>query len=200
MWNIRSFEVAVGDSAGQRQDSRRGAARAMRGGFRLGIVLALGLAAIPALVRPAHADGSVIIRDFVLTRGIEAREPVDAAESFAVTDQQAYAFARIANDGQPTTVVVRWRYEDEVHAEVDLTIGTSTAWRTWSSANLKPGHWNVELIAPDGLVLAERSFTVAESVAEAPVHFDDAAGGSDGEWNMRHESMPARDASSDFDG
>jgi hypothetical protein len=172
----------------------------MRGRFRLAVVLALGLAAIPALVRPAHADESVVIRDFVLTRGIEAREPVDATESFAVSDQQVYAFARIANDGLPTTVVVRWRYEDEIHAEVDLTIGTSMGWRTWSSANLKPGHWSVELIATDGLILAEHSFTVAESIAEAPGHFDDAGGDSDGEWDIRHEADPAGGASSDFDG
>lgn len=112
------------------------------------------------------APVALIIRDFVLTRGIDAREPVDRAESFRSTDDQAYAFLRIANDGAPADLTVVWRYEGAVHGSVDLAIGRSPGWRTWSSANLKPGDWRVAVSTADGQLLAERRFTVGTELAD----------------------------------
>ena len=40
-----------------------------------------------------------------------------------------------------------------------------TGWRTWSSANLKPGHWTVRLVGADGVVLDERDFAVGSALA-----------------------------------
>jgi hypothetical protein len=112
------------------------------------------------------APAALIIRDFVLTRGIDAREPVDRAESFRSTDDQAYAFLRIANDGPPADLTVEWRYEGAEHGSVALAIGRSPGWRTWSSANLKPGDWRVAVSTADGQLLAERRFTVGTELAD----------------------------------
>ena len=110
---------------------------------------------------PATASGDLIIRDFVLTHGVYEREPVDAVESFSPADEHGYLFARIANDGAPTEITVVWYRDGIVHGHVDLHVGTSTGWRTWSSATLTTGDWRVELMTETGVVLAERSFTVA---------------------------------------
>ena len=115
---------------------------------------------------PAHADQTLVIRDFVLSRGINEREPVDITYSFLSSDKRAYAFLRINNLGAPTNVSVVWHYEDRIHAAVELEIGTSPGWRTWSSANLQPGQWRVELLGHDGLVLAEHSFVAMPSFSE----------------------------------
>jgi hypothetical protein len=124
--------------------------------------------AMQDLARPAEAaPAPLILRDFVLTRGVEAREPVDRAESFRTTDERAYAFLRIANDGPATDLEVVWRYEGTVHGTVELSIGSSPGWRTWSSANLKPGDWTVEIRDAEGLVLARRGFTVDTAFAGA---------------------------------
>jgi hypothetical protein len=131
-----------------------------------GVTFSLAVAASAAIATPSQADEGLIIRDFVLTRGIAEREPTDTVDAFDVSDSQGYIFARIANDGLPTGVTAVWRYGDTVHAAIDLEVGTSTGWRTWSSANLKAGLWTVELVDAEGIVLAQRSFSVGTSLAE----------------------------------
>ncbi len=119
------------------------------------------LLAVPFLTaQPAVAQNSIVIRDFILTHGIYEREPVGTTETFASSDGRGYAFARIANDGDPTQISFVWYYGDEMHATIDMNIGTSSGWRTWSSVNLRPGNWRVKLQDAAGSVIAERSFMV----------------------------------------
>jgi hypothetical protein len=131
-----------------------------------GVTFSLVVAASAVIATPSQAAEGLVIRDFVLTRGIAEREPTDAVDSFHLSDSQGYVFARIANDGSPTGVTVVWRYGDTVHAAIDLDVGTSTGWRTWSSANLKAGPWTVELVDAEGIVLAQQNFTVGTALAE----------------------------------
>ena len=126
--------------------------------------LCLALAGPFVGAAPAAASGDLIIRDFVLTHGVYEREPVDAVETFSPADERGYLFARIANDGGPTNITVVWYRDGVIHGHVDLHVGTSTGWRTWSSANLTQGDWRVELVTESGVVLAERSFPVAYPV------------------------------------
>lgn len=143
-------------------------------------LMATSLAAPPAL-----AQGSLVVRDFVMTHDIDAREPTDNTLSFAVHDGKAIAFARINNSGAPTTVDFVWFYGDEPHGTVTLNIGTSPGWRTWSSANLRPGDWRVQLVDASGELLMENSFTVggASGMAQgmmgediSPASYSDASG------------------------
>lgn len=122
--------------------------------------MASGLTALPAL-----AENSMVVRNFVLSHGIEAREPVSDTEAFRVTDGQAFAFARIQNIGDPTTVSFVWHYGHKHHATVPMTIGVSPGWRTWSSVKLRPGNWRVELVDHQGEVLLEKAFIVAPESA-----------------------------------
>ncbi len=117
--------------------------------------LSIGLFA----AQPAHA-GSVVIRDFVLTHGIIDREPMGTTENFDIDDSRGFAFARLNNDGTPTNVSFVWEVDNQVHASIDMNIGTSSGWRTWSSVNLRPGNWRVKLMDESGLMLAEKSFTI----------------------------------------
>lgn len=121
---------------------------------------------------PAAADGSLVVRDFVLTHGIVGREPTSDASGFTVHDKKAYVFARINNTGPATAVNVVWNYEGALHGSVWLNVGMSPAWRTWSSANLKPGNWSVSLIDADGSIMVQRTFTVGRT-ADAMAATDD---------------------------
>lgn len=112
----------------------------------------------------AEAASSIVIRDFVLTHGIYQREPVGTTDSFAASDGRGYVFARIHNEGPPTRVAFIWHYEGAEHATVNMNIGTSDGWRTWSSINLRPGHWRVKLVDSNGVVVAERAFMVDSSM------------------------------------
>ncbi len=126
----------------------------------------------------AQADQTLVIRDFVLSHGINEREPVDITYSFLPSDERAYAFLRVNNLGARTSVIFIWYYEDRVHAAVDLDIGTSPGWRTWSSANVRSGQWRVELLGYDGLVLAAHSFVGAPTFSESAEVPADAIGDS----------------------
>jgi hypothetical protein len=132
-------------------------------GVLVGAALTLGVIA----AQPAWAGSSLVIRDFVMTHGIYEREPVGSTESFTIDDNQAYAFARINNEGEPTRVSFIWQYGNETHAKVDMNIGTSSGWRTWSSTNLSPGSWRVQVVSQDGAILAERSFTVDNPIDQS---------------------------------
>lgn len=122
--------------------------------------LALSLASVPA-----QAAGDLVIRDFVLTHGVYEREPVGTTDSFMVDDQRAFAFVRINNEGEPTRVNFVWRYAGEEHASIPMNIGRSPGWRTWSSVNLRPGSWSVQVVSGDGVILAQRSFSVGTESA-----------------------------------
>ena len=117
--------------------------------------IACGLASLPAV-----AESSMVVRDFVLSHGIEGREPISNTESFRVEDGKAFAFARINNTGVPTRLSFVWNHGDRHHATVPVTVGTSPGWRTWSTVTLRPGTWHVKLVDDGGEVLLEKAFTV----------------------------------------
>jgi hypothetical protein len=125
----------------------------------VGALVGLAFAMSTLAVQPAQAE-MLVIRDFVLTHGVLEREPVGSTEAFVVEDGRAYAFARINNEGNPTTVSFVWQYGNEQHAAIDMNVGTSSGWRTWSSVSLRPGNWQVQLVGSDGVVLAQRTFSV----------------------------------------
>jgi len=111
----------------------------------------------------AIGEGEQIGR-FLLTRGIEQREPVDAAESFA-PGERVYAFLEVANpDGGEYALNLRWVHEDdELGQPVALTIGASPHWRTWSwrRAPEQPGSYRCIVETAEG-----------QQVGEIPFHVD----------------------------
>ncbi len=99
---------------------------------------------------PAMADGSIVVRNFVLSHGIHEREPISETESFHVDDGKAFAFARIQNTGDPTMVSFVWEYGTTHYATIPVNVGASPGWRTWTAAKLRSGHWRVKLVDADG--------------------------------------------------
>ncbi len=123
------------------------------------VTLALAQTGSPKLaVEPQ--PGSVAVRDLVMARGIVDREPADPTATFSPGDGRAFAHARIYNPGEPTAVSFVWLYDDALYATVDMKVGTSVRWRTWSSAEVWLGEWRVQIVSADGKILAENAFTV----------------------------------------
>jgi len=83
---------------------------------------------------------------------------------------------------------------------VDLTIGTSPGWRTWSSATLKSGDWRVELVTEGGEVLAERAFTVAPSMGNAMAPVDEASSYDENASPSQKAPITSEYPRTDFDG
>ncbi len=140
--------------------------------FGLPMALFGAALAVSTIVAAPAAAAELVVRDFVLAHGIVGREPTNETASFTTHDQKAFAFARINNTGASTAVNIVWRHEGKQHGSVWLNVGDSTGWRTWSSANLKPGNWSVTLIDAGGSVLVQRSFTVG-TTADAIAGIED---------------------------
>ena len=115
----------------------------------------------------AEAAEMAQIREFVLAKNVVDREPVDITSTFSTSDQQVYAFVRVDNPGMPTNVSFVWHRDDQVHATIRNSVGTSSGWRTWSSARLSPGQWRVMVVMEDGRVAGEKSFSIGRMNAPA---------------------------------
>ncbi|MDJ0970671.1 MAG: DUF2914 domain-containing protein [Kiloniellales bacterium] len=131
------------------------------------LTLAAALLAATAAWQPAQAAEMPEVNDFVLTRGMVEREPSDPVDGFSSADRRGFAFARIKNAGEPTSVAFVWTRDQHHHATIHMNIGTSPAWRTWSSVNLQPGLWNVQVVSEAGQVLGQKSFRVMDRANSA---------------------------------
>jgi hypothetical protein len=100
------------------------------------------------------------LRDLVMAREVLDREPVDLTTSFSPEDGRAFVHASIGNPGPPTQVSFLWFHGDALYTTVETDVGTSMRWRTWSSAEVWLGEWRVQVVAADGKVLGEKSFSV----------------------------------------
>ncbi len=136
--------------------------------------IAVAVMSALVLAPSAYAEGDLVVQDLILSHGVYEREQTDIAKSFEPSDERAYAFARISNAGPLTNVSFVWHYGSNIHAIVDLNVGTSQGWRTWSSAKLKSGDWRIELVTEEGEVLAERAFTVAPLMENTAAPVDEA--------------------------
>ena len=108
----------------------------------------------------AEPGDSVSLIRLVLTRRIVDREPSGTVKSFSAKDRQAFAFVRLKNPGPPTEVTFVWYRGKSMRSVVKTDVGTSGAWRTWSSVRLTPGSWRVDVLSPDGRLIGEQSFVV----------------------------------------
>ncbi len=124
------------------------------------VLAGAGFVAVNLASLPAMAEGSIVVRNFVLSQGIHDREPISDTDSFHVMDGKAFAFARIQNTGDPTMVSFVWEYGTTHYATIPVNVGPSPGWRTWSAAKLRSGHWRVKLVDAEGEVLLEKAFTV----------------------------------------
>ncbi|HKJ67098.1 MAG TPA: DUF2914 domain-containing protein, partial [bacterium] len=64
--------------------------------------------------------------------------------------------------GEPTTVTFRWLHNGEEYFTFDAKVGVSSNWRTYSSVTPRPGEWQVQILAPNGDLLTERTFMVEQ--------------------------------------
>ncbi|MEM9194592.1 MAG: DUF2914 domain-containing protein [Myxococcota bacterium] len=106
------------------------------------------------------------IRRFIVARGIDRREPVNASERFSA-EPPIYAFLDSGNRSEENLeLLVGFRHENgqrggftylEIPAE-------APRWRTWMRSQhvTTPGRWEALVITRDGEVLARESFTVGE--------------------------------------
>lgn len=100
--------------------------------------------------------------EFVIATGVEDRTPQNTADIFSSSHDKLYAFCRVSNAQENTTILHQWYYGNKLMASVPLLV-KSASWRTYSSKKISPawvGEWRVDITTEDGLLLASLEFYI----------------------------------------
>lgn len=95
---------------------------------------------------------------------VQDRQIVGADSVFANTVGAVYCFTHVVGVQDTADIAHIWYHEGDERANVTLNV-RSNSWRTWSSKNILEawtGQWSVDVVGPNGDVIATESFTIEE--------------------------------------
>jgi len=109
-----------------------------------------------------ESESAFSISRMVIAGSIEEREPVGVVNAFSSDTEKVYCFLEANDIKTVTTVRFVWYHGDTQKADIELPLGKSSRWRTYSSKKLGglKGEWKVELQDAHGAVLNTVTFTV----------------------------------------
>lgn len=117
--------------------------------------------------KPVAAAGELTVKRFVVTSGVEGREPLGSGEAFVAGDKPVYAFAELENSrgaAQEVSVIFERKGSNQRVGFATLKVPASVPrHRTWANTRYirEPGTWEAVLTTADGVELARTSFDVA---------------------------------------
>lgn len=126
----------------------------------------------PAPTAPALKPATIQVKRFIVTPGVESREPLPTGETLAL-GQPVYAFAELSS-GAGSDGEVEMVFEHESGRKVGhvkLAVPADKArWRTWGQSRgvTKVGHWTAVLFDTEHTELARVAFDVAAETPTEP--------------------------------
>lgn len=119
--------------------------------------------ATPAVSAPVAAPAPLLtLEEASVGTGVMDRAIQGAADSFSSASvEKVYCFTKVTTESTPASVRHVWTKEGAEPVVVELNVGGSP-WRTWSSRNVSPGSWTVDIQDAAGTSLKTLSFTVTE--------------------------------------
>ena len=116
--------------------------------------------------RPERRAGAPLrVHRFVVARDVVDREPVDAGETFAASDERLFAFFEFRNrGGDEQELSVTFEGPDgRTTGHVMLSVPADVwRWRTWAWTRGadEPGEWTAQVHDADGALIGSQTFTV----------------------------------------
>ncbi|MBN1847870.1 MAG: DUF2914 domain-containing protein [Deltaproteobacteria bacterium] len=129
------------------------------------IMMVLGVVFIASSVclgQEAKMEEPLIVEDAVICQDVVDRTPVESGFVFSNDIGKVYCFSRVVGAKTDTQITHNWYFNDVQVASVPLNV-RSNNWRTYSSKKVMPeykGNWKVEIVAQDGQVLKQLTFTI----------------------------------------
>ncbi|MCB9786555.1 MAG: DUF2914 domain-containing protein [Deltaproteobacteria bacterium] len=117
----------------------------------------------PGVTIAPAADDTLSLTDLAIATAVVDREPEGAAASFDTLPPLFLCYSVFDQREESATVTHVWSWNDREVARVELEVGRSPKWRTWSRQRLQPdqsGRWSCEVLAPDGRRLGLARVTV----------------------------------------
>ena len=121
-----------------------------------------GAPAVNAASAVAVDETGFTLGRFVTCQRIVDREPVGLTDSFPEDTVKVYAFLEALEVEKETEVKIQWLFEGKQTAVIELTLGKSKRWRTFSSKRIgvRRGNWEVRLLDSQDNLLRNLIFTV----------------------------------------
>ena len=113
---------------------------------------------------PPRAAGDVKVVQSAVATSVEERMPQGVASRFSASVTQLWAWVKVSNATDAATkITMLWKRAGQVKSRVELRIGVSPGWRTWSRRRIGPrdtGSWTIEILDDKGGLLDKLSFEV----------------------------------------
>lgn len=134
--------------------------------------------------QPVQAQTADFTKEYLTDQKVEKiifctdvvnREPVGEIQQLSAQTSRLFCYTVIRNDSAATTIKHLWLLNGQLISEVELPIGTSPAWRTWSSKQIPPDHkgpWQVLIRDAKGNELSKKILP-SETVTKADKENDD---------------------------
>lgn len=107
--------------------------------------------------------GGIRLVQLVVGTGLEDKLPVGAELHYAQMPELLYCYTVFDNPLPDQTITHVWRRSGRLVSRVELEVGKSPKWRTWSKQKTQPhwsGIWSCEVLGPDGTQLGLTVFQV----------------------------------------
>ena len=119
-------------------------------------------------VRIAAETESMKLVSLAVGVAVEARTPVGVADRFETIPPRFHCHSVIDSRAPEGTVIHVWRRGARVISRVELEVGKSPAWRTWSRQRIRPEWadiWSCTVTTLEGVELGVATFEVAPAAA-----------------------------------
>lgn len=106
------------------------------------------------------------VLEIFIASAVEDRMPVKPAVNFTTDSPYLWAWTKIENHDEPTSVTMIWKHRGVEKTRVKLNVGVSSGWRTWSRRAITRddvGAWHVEIEDAQGHLLDTMEFWVKPS-------------------------------------
>jgi len=112
--------------------------------------------------RTAAATG-VKVKELFIANSIVNRRPMGISGHFNTGRGKVWAYTKLQNHDVPSHVLMEWRRNGIHQKSVEVAVGHSDSWRTWSSHRMRAGDegsWTVEVRSAGGRVLDRTAFEI----------------------------------------
>jgi len=109
------------------------------------------------------SPGGFRLVELAVGTGLEEKLPVNVKKLYEAVPELLYCYTVFENPGSETTVTHVWRRGSRLVSRVELEVGASPRWKTWSKQRTQAhwtGLWSCEVLAPDGHQLGLSVFQI----------------------------------------